>query len=110
MLPNVSIYAGFYHTIYNNKYGDPVFDLLYSTYPSEDNIAHASCVRGLFEFFTSCLLSPPHHFEKKNGGAFKTILLFVLFMAEQDLPWREKCPTHAKRHFCRHGGSMSQMG
>ena len=41
-----------------------------------------------FRVFTSCLLSPPRHFEEKKGGVFKTILLFVQFMAERASPWR----------------------
>ncbi len=30
-----------------------------------------------FQVFTSCLLSPLRHFKEKEGGVFKTILLFV---------------------------------
>ena len=34
--------------------------------------------------------TPPPHFKEKKGGVFKTILLFVRFMAEGALPWRGK--------------------
>ncbi len=77
MLLDASTYAGIYPTIDDIKYRDPVIDLFHWTCPSEDNLTFKGCAQGLFKFFTSHLLSPPHHFELKTGGVFEIILLFV---------------------------------
>ncbi len=47
-----------------------------STYPSEDNSHQVVVNRGVFELFTSCHISPSHHFEEKKGGVFRQSALF----------------------------------
>ncbi len=55
----------------------------------------SSCNRGLFELFTSCLLSPPLHFKERKVEFFKTNALF--------------CSIHGRASLAMEGKSVVPM-
>ncbi len=95
MLPNVSTFVGFYRTVDNIKYGDPVFDPLYSTYPSEDNIAHAKlCARSFRVFYLLSFFSTSS-FRGKEPWSFQDHSLV--------------CSIHGRARFAMEGKSVLPM-